>query len=373
MKTVRMLGREQVEVIEIPEPEPKDDMVVVKILSSTLCGTEYHAYHAPDAVDISHANAGHEAAGIVWKTDRARRVKEGDRVTIFPSIFKRCGRCPECLSGNWLLCHSPSPAPPTIGTHSQFVLQDEDLCFPIPEDIPFDTGAMIDDCLGTPYRAIKRLGVGARDTVLVTGVGPIGAAATIITKMLGARIIVADINKLRLEHALQNGADCAVNPQSDDLLTKVREFAGIRGVDVAIDCSGMEQARVQCLDAVRPGGRVAFLGIKSESTTVDVTQHFILKELTAIGSWALAPSEHSEVVKKKSGKLLPINLSLQSLNALGYQVFHFLPGAGYHADRLLLGGRQNIRCLVLLLIPNTCQHIIFHIYTYRGHSSLTDI
>ena len=191
----------------------------------------------------------------------------------------------------------PKPNQKFPGNHSQFILIREDICLPIPDDISFEVGALIDDCLGTPYQAIKRLKVSAFDTVLITGVGPIGAAAAIISKFLNAYVIAADINDLRLEHVLQYGVDYIINPLKEDLLKTVRKLTKNKGIDVAIECSGMDLAQIQCLEALKPRGRVAFLGIKSESTEVNVPQQLILKDLTAIGSWAMNPTMHSEIVE----------------------------------------------------------------------------
>jgi threonine dehydrogenase-like Zn-dependent dehydrogenase len=82
----------------------------------------------------------------------------------------------------------------------------------------------------------------------------------------------------------------------DDVLKTVRKLTNKKGVDVALECSGMEEAQVQCLEAVKPWGRVAFLGIKAETTKFNILQHFILKDITVIGSWAMKPAMHSEII-----------------------------------------------------------------------------
>ena len=294
MKTVHMLGKEQIEVFDIPEPEPKDDLVVVKIMASGICGTEHTPYYGKSELET---NRGHEAAGIVWKTDKAKLVKEGDRVSLYPTMYYFCHKCKPCLSGDWYHSEHPMTHQRFPGTHSQYELIREDCCLHIPDDIPFDTAAIIDDCLGTPYRGIKRLGVNATDTVLITGVGPIGAAATIISKFFNARVIAVDINNLRLEHLSQYGVEHTINPLKDDVRKKVMEITKNKGVDVAIECSGMEEAQVECLDTVKPLGKVVFLGIKSESTAINVLRHFVLKEITVIGSWASRPNEHPEIIE----------------------------------------------------------------------------
>jgi len=297
MKTVHMLGNGKVEILDLPEPEPYDNFVVVKIMSSTICGTEYTSYFGNVPLP---SNSGHEAAGIVWNTDDARYVKKGDRVSIYPTMYYICHQCPACLSGDWLHCQNfkwPKPNQKYPGNHSQYVLVREDICLSIPDDISFEAGALLDDCFGTPYQAIKRLQVNAFDTVLITGVGPIGAAAVMLSKFLNANVIAVDINDMRLEHVSHYGVEHIINPTKEDVLKTVRKLTNKKGVDVALECSGIEEAQIQCLEAVKPRGRVAFLGIKSESTKINVLQHFILKDLTVIGSWAMIPNMHSELVE----------------------------------------------------------------------------
>jgi len=295
MKAVFIPSPKQVEVRDIAEPEPMDDLVVVKIMSSVICGTEHIVYEKAPLPDLVGA-AGHEAAGIVWKTDKAKYVKEGDKVSIYPTTAENCLRCIPCWSGEWQRCENKTIKRSQMGTHSQYILVPEYICLPIPNNLPFSIGAMIDDCIGTPYRAIKRMGVTVSDTVFITGAGPIGAAAAVIVKFLNGRTIIVDPNEYRLEEARRTGADYVINPNKDDVVARVRELTDNKGADIAIDCSGIAAAQIQCLEVVRSGGRVAFLGIRSETTPINIPLHCILKELTIIGSWASTPQEHMEIV-----------------------------------------------------------------------------
>jgi threonine dehydrogenase-like Zn-dependent dehydrogenase len=295
LKTVRMLGNKQSEVIETPDPEPVDDLVVVKVMSSAVCGTEHKAYYADKPTPV-HGGIGHEAAGVVWKTGKAaQRVKEGDRITVYPTVFENCLSCPSCAAGKWQLCQYPRPKRSSMGTHTQYMLVPEYLCLPILDDISFETGSMIDDCVGTPYRAIKRLNVKAGETVLITGAGPVGAAASVISKFFNARVIVADINGYRLEQTAKNGADHTIDSSKNGVLERIKEI-NPKGIDVAIECSGAETAQQECLDAVKAGGRVAFLGLKADVIPVHMARHFLFKELTLIGSWACTVPEHYEII-----------------------------------------------------------------------------
>ena len=294
MKTVRVLGNRKMGVFEVPDPEAKDDLVVVKIMASTICGSEHRAYERNSPVPVDGA-IGHEGAGIVWAVDKAKHVKVGDRVSIFPFMYESCLHCVRCYLGEWQLCLNPRNKRVHMGTHSQYVLVPEFVCLPIPEDMPFETAALIDDCLGTPYRAIKRLNVTAGETVFITGAGPVGMSAVIICKYRNARVIVSETNAYRREQAKLNGADYVFDPLKDDVIAAVKGITGGVGADVGIDCAGVEPAQLQCLEAVKAAGRMAFLGL-NPSTTINTWEQFILKEMNVIGSWACTPKEHLELV-----------------------------------------------------------------------------
>jgi propanol-preferring alcohol dehydrogenase len=296
MKTVHMLGKGRIEVIDLPEPEPYDNYVVVKIESSTICGTDYNSYYGQNPLP---SNSGHEAAGTICKTDKPSGVREGERVSIYPILYYSCHNCQPCLKGDWLHCEKPlwpDAKQKYPGNFSQYILVREDICLPLADEVSFDIGALIDDCLGTPYQAIKRLNVNESDTVLITGVGPIGSAALIISKFLNATVIATDVNEKRLERALECGVDHIINTNKESVVKKVRDITSKRGVDVAIECSGIDSAQNQCIKSVKPRGRVAFLGIKSETSRFNVIRDFILKDITVIGSWAMKPSMHYEIM-----------------------------------------------------------------------------
>ncbi|MDD5189752.1 MAG: zinc-binding dehydrogenase [Dehalococcoidales bacterium] len=318
MKAIRVQGNKQIEVIEVPDPQPKDDLVVVKIMASTICGTEHTYYEGKNALPTP-GGTGHEGAGIVWKTDKTKNVKEGDHVTIYPTIWENCHRCLPCWNGEWQRCENPKPKRSYIGTHSQYMLVPEYVCLPIPQEMPFGTAAMIDDCLGTPYRALKRLGLNARDTVFITGAGPIGMSALMVAKFHHARVMMVDTNEYRLQQASVHGADFIFNPAKDNVLAKVKEITGKKGCDIAIDCSGVDVAQIQCLEAVGGGGRVAFIGIRSVTTPINAWKHLMAKEVTLIGSWASTPQDHTELVNMlqrgmPAGNIITDRFSINAAN-----------------------------------------------------------
>ena len=306
MKIVQFHGDRRVSVGETPDPEPSDGLAVIKIVSSTICGTEFGMYTGQRDIG-DNWNGGHEATGIVWKTAPGSRLKEGARVAIYPNFGQRCGKCENCYRGVWLRCRNPGPRPHGVfGAHAEFALRPEECCLDLPDDISFDQGALLVDCVGTPYRGIRRLGVDAFDTVLITGLGPLGAAAAILCRALGARIIATEVNDARLDRAPDFGVDHAINPTREDALARVMELTDGRGVDVAMDFTGLPEPQNLCLDAARSGGRVGFLGVKWDSspegpvpkvTPVTVAGQLLMKELTLISSWNVSPDQLLELME----------------------------------------------------------------------------
>lgn len=307
MKIVELLGDRRVDVVDAPEPTPRDDLVVIKVMASTICGTEARSYQFGSEPGLSHRNSGHEAAGIVWKTAPGARIAEGARVAVHPDLAQRCGRCANCYRGVWLRCLNPRPTfDDWHGAHAQFILRAEEHCLALPDDIPFEIGATLVDCVGTPYRGIRRLGVDAFDTVLITGLGPLGAAAAILCRALGARIIASEVSEYRRGRAADFGVDHAIDPQREDALAKIMQLTDNRGVDVAMDFTGLTEPQLLCLDAARSGGSVGFLGLKYDETPdgpvprptpVTVGGHLLPKELTLIGSWNVTPDQYLELIE----------------------------------------------------------------------------
>ena len=306
MKIVEMYGDSRVGVVEAPEPDVRDNWVVVKVLASTICGTEARSYHYGGRSFNSHFyNSGHEAAGIVWKAGPQAKIAEGTRVAVIAHMGEQCGQCWFCHQGLWLLCTNQTEGGEEyLGTHSQFISRPDSHCLPMPDRVPFEIGSILVDAVGTPYRAIRRLGVNGFDTVLITGLGPLGASAAIICEKLGARVIASEPAAFRRSLAGEFGVDVAIDPVSEDALEQVMELTDGRGVDVALDFTGYADPQMLCLDAAKVGGAVGLIGLKYDETPegpvprptpVTVAGHLLPKELTLIGSWSVAPHEMLEL------------------------------------------------------------------------------
>ena len=176
------------------------------------------------------------------------------------------------------------------------------VCIPLPDELTFEEGASCACCTGTAFQALKRLAPSGRDTLVVFGQGPVGLSVNILAKAIGSRVIAIDTITERLELGKRLGADEVVNTGTADPVTAVRELTGGEGADVAVDCTGVEIARINTLKSARIWGRVCFLG-EHGTATFEMTPQIIHKQLTIYGSWTFGRQVLTEltdfIVKRK--------------------------------------------------------------------------
>lgn len=284
MKKAVLPGDRRATLVDVPDPQPKDDWVVVKVEAAPMCA-EYKSFVAGDKVDF----LGHEAAGEVVAVAQPGRVKVGDRVVVMP--LYACGKCALCISGNYIHCeHAPdfvqfTGASEGRATMAQYLLKPSWLLPPIPDGVSYERASLACCALGPSFGAFQNMGLSAYDTVLITGAGPVGLGGVVNARFRGARVIVVESVPWRVQRAQEMGAAGVIDPRSDDVARQIRELTGGTGVDCALDCSGTVQAQRLCIDATRRKGKVAFVGECYEDLPVRVSPDMIRKGLTLIGSW----------------------------------------------------------------------------------------
>ena len=138
--------------------------------------------------------------------------------------------------------------------------------------------------------------VDAFDTVLITGLGPVGLGGVINAVYRGARVIAVDAQPWRAQRALDLGAEVALTPD-DSTLEMIRDLTGGLGVDKALDCSGSVAAHRLCIDATRRRGQVAFVGECSDETSIRISPDMIRKGLTLVGSWHYNLSDAATILR----------------------------------------------------------------------------
>jgi threonine dehydrogenase-like Zn-dependent dehydrogenase len=176
MKKVVIEGARRAAVIEVSDPKPRQNWVVVEVRAAPMC-TEYKGFVSGHA----NTNLGHEASGVVAVIAQPGRVQVGDRVAVMPQY--PCGVCALCVSGEYIHCESIvdfstfTDGGEGRATMAQFLLKPDWLLLVIPEGVSFEHGAMACCGLGPSFGAFERMGVDAFHTVLITGLGLVGLGA----------------------------------------------------------------------------------------------------------------------------------------------------------------------------------------------------
>jgi len=273
-------GEKAWETVPDPTIEAATD-VIVKITSSTICGTDLHILKG-DVPEVKPGTIlGHEAVGIIVETGGAVTTLEvGDRVLV--SCITSCGRCRFCKEGHYGLCTGGGG---WIFGHLIDGLQAEYARVPfadtsvykVPDELTDEQVLFLADILPTAYEVgILNGGVEPGDTIVVVGAGPIGLATILTAKLYTpGRIVAIDLADSRLEKAREFGADVTINSGSEDALARVLELTDGLGADVAIEAVGVPETFELCTELVRPGGRVANVGVHGHPVTLHLEKLWI--------------------------------------------------------------------------------------------------
>jgi propanol-preferring alcohol dehydrogenase len=237
---------------------------------------------------------GHESAGeIVQVGPGVDHLKIGDRVAVHLAFG--CGHCSHCLSGFTMLCSSWKCLGFDVdGGNADYVALPAANALLLPDEISFAGGAVMTDMIGSQYYLQQKLHVAGNKRVAVIGLGPMGAAATLIASGLGAEVIAIDIIEERLKFSKTLGATHALDSRDANIKARILEITKGAGVEVAIDCSGSPIGQNLALDIAGKHGAVAFVG-ESSKTEINPSDQIIRKLLTVVGGWYFPLSAWSEI------------------------------------------------------------------------------
>ena len=266
----------------VPDPSLQDPTdAIVRIDTSTICGTDLHILKG-DVPEVEPGRIlGHEAVGTVVETGEAVTTLEpGDRVLV--SCITSCGRCRFCKEARYGLCTGGGG---WIFGHLIDGLQAEYARVPfadtsvhkLPSELTDEQVIFLADILPTSYEVGVLAGrVEPGDTVAIVGAGPIGLAAVMTARLMTpGRIVVIDLADSRLAKAREFGADLTINNGHLDPVGEVMELTGGLGADVAIEAVGVPETFELCADLIRPGGRVANVGVHGHPATLHLERLWI--------------------------------------------------------------------------------------------------
>ncbi|HTA14358.1 MAG TPA: zinc-dependent alcohol dehydrogenase family protein [Solirubrobacteraceae bacterium] len=247
--------------------------IVVRIDTSTICGSDLHILNGDVPETTPGTVLGHEAVGTVQEIGSSvSTLAVGDRVLM--SCISSCGRCRfckearygQCLDGGWIFGHLID------GLQAEYarVPFAENSVYKIPEQLSDEQVLFLADILPTAYEVGVLNGkVSPGDVVVVVGAGPIGLAAMLTASLYTpGRIVAIDLADSRLESARLFGADATINNGREDALAQIMELTDGMGADVAFEAVGVPATFELATELIRPGGRVANIGVHGHSATL---------------------------------------------------------------------------------------------------------
>jgi threonine 3-dehydrogenase len=272
------------ELRDMPTPEPGPNEVLIRILKTSICGTDVHIDQWDSWAErtlkppliIGHEFVGEVAAMGAQVSDLALgEVVSGEGHLV-------CGKCRNCQAGRMHLCpHTRGVGVNRAGAFADFLCLPRTNIWPVDPKIPLPFASCFDP-LGNAVHTATQFDVHGED-VLITGAGPIGCMAAAICRHAGARsVVVTDVNPYRLKLARQMGATVAVDVSRESLQETERTLGMKEGFDVGLEMSGNPAALAQMIDLMFNGGRIALLGILPPDAPIDWTQ-VIFKGLTLKG------------------------------------------------------------------------------------------
>lgn len=267
MKALVYGGPGQKYVADVPKPvvDSATD-AVVKILHTTICGTDLHILKGDVPTCQPGTVLGHEGVGVIDSIGSSvSNFKVGDHVLI--SCISSCGRCEycrrgmysHCSSGGWMLGHT------IHGTQAEYVRipHADTSLYPVPAGADEASLVMLSDILPTGFECGVLNGkVAPGSTVAIVGAGPVGLASLLTAQFYSpSRIIVVDLDDGRLEMASRFGATDVVNSGRESAFEAVKRLTGGVGVDTAIEAVGIPATFGICQEIVAPGGVIANVGV----------------------------------------------------------------------------------------------------------------
>lgn len=284
MKAVRLIKPGQsLELQEIPVPEVGTNDVLVKIKAAGICHSDAHYRAGVSPVRPLPLTLGHEVAGVVEKTGPAvEGFSPGDRVCLHYLVT--CGNCEYCHQGSEQFCTTGSMIGKyRDGGYAEYIGLPARSLFHLPDEIPFEQGAIMMCSSSTSYHALKKARLQPGETIAIFGTGGLGMSAVQLARAMGAmQVFAVDLKPEKLALAETYGAT-PVHAGEVDPVKAIKEMTAGRGVDVALELIGLPVTMRQAIDALAVFGRVAMVGLNEKSIEIDPYNDLLMREGEIIG------------------------------------------------------------------------------------------
>src|SRR4051812_14726441 len=267
--------------IEIPESGPSD--VLIRVAAAGVCHSDAHYRAGISEIDNLPVTLGHEVAGRVEKVGaNVANIAPGDRVCVHYLVS--CGSWELCIHGLEQFC----PGVQMIGKHrdggyAEFIKVPCANAFLLPDEIPFEVGAIMMCSSATALHALNKARLKAGESIAIFGFGGLGFSALQLARAFGCgEVYVVEINPAKLASAGSMGA-IVIDARSADPVDQIKEATGGKGVDVALELIGSAKTMRQAALCLGPLGRAALVGLTAESMSIHPYTELINKEAEVIG------------------------------------------------------------------------------------------
>ena len=259
---------------DVPEPVAGAQDVLIKIHKTSICGTDLHIYNwdewAQKTIPVP-MHVGHEFVGEIVKLGSAvQGLRLGEIVSGEGHLV--CNHCRNCRAGHRHLCiNTVGVGVNRPGAFAEYLAIPAGNVFPVPPGVTEDEAAILDPLGNAVHTALSFDLVG--EDVLVTGAGPIGIMAAAVAMHIGARhVVITDINEYRLELARKMGIPHTLNARALSLKDVEKQLGMVEGFDVGLEMSGSPEALNSIIETVKPGSKIALLGILPQNTLIPWSQ-----------------------------------------------------------------------------------------------------
>ncbi len=343
MKALVYHGEHHIALEERPKPKilkPTD--VIVKVVKTTICGTDLGIYKGKNPEIESGRILGHEGVGIIEEVGSSvSQFKVGDKVII--SCITSCGSCEyckkqmyaHCKDGGWILGYMID------GVQAEYVRipHADNSLHRIPDTIDDEVAVLLSDILPTGHEIGVQYGqVKPGDEIAIVGAGPVGMSALLTAQFYSpSKIIMIDLDDNRLKMALELGATHTINSGEHNVETAIKEIVGEEGVDVAIEAVGYPATWNICQKIVKPGGHLANVGVHGQKVNFEIEKLWI-KNLT-ITTGLVNTNTTPMLLKAASTGKLPLKKMIThhfKLSELEHAYGVFLNGAKEKALKIII-------------------------------------
>ena len=305
MKALVYHGNRDLRLESVPDPEPSEGEVRLRIDYCGICATDVEEYvYGPKFIFHDEPNAltgkktpivtGHEITGTIEKLgDGVSGLSIGDRAVI--DSLLTCGKCSWCRSGRQYLCAQLAVVGFGLdGGLAEYLVWPASHIIRLPDNVSSEEAALVEPA-SVALHAVRRGEIGPGQTVAVLGVGTVGMLAMQAAKSRGARVIAVDTRQMSLDLAAELGADSTVSPSSGDPLSALLDLTDGVGPDVVIDAAGGKNTPELAIQWVRRGGRVVLVAIYTSEPQFDFND-IMSREVDVVGSLAYERLDVEEVV-----------------------------------------------------------------------------